>query len=908
MKDGDGTAAAKAYLWTFGSAEFDEARWELRVNGQAVELERKPLEVLQYLLRHAGEAVTKEELLSGVWTGRVVVEAVLPNTIGKLRKALNDNDQDVIATLARIGYRLAVPVARKPVDYLPETSQLSAGDLVPRRQNWCLDRPLARTEGNEVWLASHTKTHESRVFKFSLIGKDLAGLKREVTISRLLREALGERQDFVRVIDWDFEDAPYFVEAEYGGVSLDRWDIKTLSLPQRLEMFAEAADAVASAHAVGVLHKDIKPANLLIYEKDGVPHLRVADFGSSRLFDSGTLDGLGITRLGLTQVEFLSADNSGTPLYLAPEVVAGQSPTIKSDIYALGVTLYQMVVGDFRRPLSPGWENDIEDELLRRDIAEAANGDPSKRPLSAAELSKRICMLEVRREQLALETSVRARVAEGEKKLEKVRARRPWVIAASVLLAAGLGATGWQLNRTITAERIASEQRDKAEVQAKRAEAVVQFLSKDLLSALAPGGEAFEKDPTIKDMLEYASTNVEGKFKDDPATLGSLHAAIGASWSAFDQRDRSSDHFLKAWENNKQAFGESDEQTLLTLYSYAEEVVMAQKFDEAKKLLDEADRLAGPRLMEEGQLAFFSAQRRANYHVQQQEIAEAEPFLKRAIGLLPKVFPDSPRQDAILRMRLADVYRRQDKQDAAEAIIRQTLSDPRFTQETLGDGLINSLRSLLAQILSGQGKYSEAIVLAQKVALTEEERLGKDARTTIINWERVAKIHAAADDCVLALEIRRRIWEIGVAKHGLADRSNLSNGANLAASEEKCGDKSRVLPLVQLVLHEVRKNFGLDDPFNHSFTYLYARTLIDAGRYEEARSELESVNVEKYIAAIGNNGQEQWMNAQRARILIGTGKKEEGRSLLASSLDALEKRDVPGSAQQLAAYRKLLSD
>ena len=113
---------------------------------------------------------------------------------------------------------------------------------------------------------------------------------------------------------------------------------------------------------------------------------------------------------------------------------------------------------------------------------------------------------------------------------------------------------------------------------------------------------------------------------------------------------------------------------------------------------------------------------------------------------------------------------------------------------------------------------------------------------------------------------------------------------------------------MQLVLHEVRKNFGLDDPFNHSFTYLYARTLIDAGRYEEARSELESVNVEKYIAAIGNNGQEQWMNAQRARILIGTGKKEEGRSLLASSLDALEKRDVPGSAQQLAAYRKLLSD
>ena len=53
--------AGKAYCWTFGNAEFDEARWQLRVAGQDVELEHKPLEVLQYLLRHAGEAVASAE-------------------------------------------------------------------------------------------------------------------------------------------------------------------------------------------------------------------------------------------------------------------------------------------------------------------------------------------------------------------------------------------------------------------------------------------------------------------------------------------------------------------------------------------------------------------------------------------------------------------------------------------------------------------------------------------------------------------------------------------------------------------------------------------------------------------------------------------------------------------------------
>ena len=199
-------------------------------------------------------------------------------------------------------------------------------------------------------------------------------------------------------------------------------------------------------------------------------------------------------------------------------------------------------------------------------------------------------------------------------------------------------------------------------------------------------------------------------------------------------------------------------------------------------------------------------------------------------------------------------------------------------------------------------------MLAQKVATEEEGRLGRDARTVIINWERVAKIHSAADSCVSALEIRRRNWEIGIAEHGLADRSNLANGANLAASEQKCGDKSKALPIVQQVLFEVRKNFGLDDPFNHSFTYLYARTLIDAGRFEEALPVLDSVSLDKYIAAVGAFGQEHWMNAQRGRILIGTGRKEEGRSLLASSLDALDKREVPGDAELLAEYRELLTD
>ena len=542
MDDGaDVSRAAKAYCWTFGNAEFDEGRWQLRVAGQDVELEHKPLEVLQYLLRHAGEAVTKDELLAAVWAGRVVVEAVLTNAVGKLRRALADEAQDTVMTLPRVGYRLAVPVSRKAVEFVPDASRLETGDTVPRRPNWKLETPLARTQGNEVWLARHAKTRESRVFKFSLAGKGLHGLKREVTIARLLRDALGERSDFVPVLDWDFEEAPYFVESDYGGVSLDRWpthgDIKDVPIERRLALFVDAAEAVAAAHGIGVLHKDLKPANLLVDGEGEQARLRVADFGSSRLFDSGRLDELGITHLGLTQTQALSVD-SGTPLYLAPEVVGGQSATIKSDVFALGVTLYQLLVGDFRRQLSPGWENDIDDPLLRHDIADAANGDPGKRLESAAALADRIRNLTSRREKRALELAVQARIAEGEKRLAKVRARRPWMMAAMVALALAVGIMGWLLPRAWRSERIASEQRDVAV-------AMNRFVAEDILGAanpLASGNASL----TMSDVLGRSSPKIDARFAHEPELAASLHAVVAGAYYQMSDYAAATRHFEQA--------------------------------------------------------------------------------------------------------------------------------------------------------------------------------------------------------------------------------------------------------------------------------------------------------------------------------------------------------------------------
>ena len=104
------TSEPNRHVWQFADCEFDELRFELRVAGRLVELERKPLDLLRHLLSKPRETFRKEELLEAVWPGVLVVDASLATAVSKLRKALGNND--VIQTVPKVGYRIAVPVTR----------------------------------------------------------------------------------------------------------------------------------------------------------------------------------------------------------------------------------------------------------------------------------------------------------------------------------------------------------------------------------------------------------------------------------------------------------------------------------------------------------------------------------------------------------------------------------------------------------------------------------------------------------------------------------------------------------------------------------------------------------------------------------------------------------------------------
>ncbi len=903
----DITAEARLYRWRFDHAEFDEARLELHVGGLAVDVEQKPLQVLAVLLRHAGEVVTKRELFDAVWSGRVTVDHVLATAVSKLRKALGDNGEALISTLPRVGYRLEGRVERVAVGRRHASAlQLAAGQPVPGREHFLLERQLGASKANEVWFAQQPKTREPRVFKFSADGTRLAALKREATLSRVLHEHYAGGA-FVRVLDWNFETAPFFLECEYGGLDLLAWSAANPGFagwpqPRRIELFLRIADAVAEAHGVGILHKDLKPANVLIAEEAEGARIRLTDFGSSRLLEPERLAELGITELGLTVTQNLSGDSSsGTPLYLAPELIAGEAPTVRSDVYALGVLLYQFAVGDLRRPIAPGWEHDIDDALLRQDIARATDGHPARRLSSAAELAERLRGLEARHAEHERQRIEAARAQELQRRLERDRARRPWLIALAASLVAGLGLSLWLY---ASAER----ERRHAVQEAARAEAIADFLNDDILGGASPGKAGFEKNPSIRDLLDTAASQLGTRFADSPSTRGAVLAALGRAYFNVGARDRGAPYFREAAQLQAQAFGEDDARTLQTRYRLVRSLAFAataEAFTEAEALIDATDAAAAGRIATPTPLALQAALARADYHFQRLQIEPALQALRRAESVQPQVAPDDAYEAFRIRYMIADGLLRLGRLAEGEAQARALLDGPLAAAPGVGVVMRANLQVILARALRGLARYDEALVHAQDAASAVEDSAGADAYAAILASSTIASIHAMAGRCDLALPVQRSVYERSRKRNGDAAKSTLYELGNLGFKEYECGSRETGLRQVADVEHGLREQFGAQDPGAQSFRYFLVKAHTEAGDYEAALALLEGLDAGILAAAESSPGWEHRLAATRGLILVRSGHGAEGRALLAPAVQALAEIDADDDA--LAEWRQALA-
>jgi eukaryotic-like serine/threonine-protein kinase len=798
----------RLYRWRFGAVEFDEARNELRVAGLPVEVEHKPLQVLALLLRHAGEVVTKEELFDTVWAGRITVDHVLATAIGKLRRALETGGEGRIATLPRIGYRFDGPVERIAVGQQPASAlKLEQGQPVPGREHFLLERPLGQTLGSEVWLARQPRSREARVFKFSLDGEHLSAIKREATLARVLHDTLGERDDFVRVYDWNFESPPFFLECEYGGQALPEWAaegdrLASMARDDRIAFFAEIADAVAAAHGVGVLHKDLKPANILVAPRGDGWRPRLTDFGNSRLLQPERLEELGITRLGMT-VDRAGDASSGTPLYLAPELVTGQPATVRSDLYALGVILYQWLVGDLRRPMAPGWEREIDDPLLRRDVAEATDNDPARRLADAAELADRLRRLPQRHAERARREADERAAEALRTALERNRVRRPWLIAAMVVLAVGGTCSSllwWHSER----------QRHVAQQQAARAEAVVRFLD-HALGTISTGNSGHGNDPTIRDMLEYASLPGTGPQWQYPEVRGDIHALLGRSWRYLGDAERGVVEYRTAVRGYTQAFGERHELTLATRYALVRTlsyVQTAQAFAEAGALLDDTDRLAGARLQHGNALALQAAVERGIYHAQRMQVQPALDALRRADRMQREIAPDDAGLAALIRINIADALRQAGRPEESLAWVRAAQGDPLLSRQRIGAVSQALLQSATAQALHDLGRHAEALPLALDALEASTTYLGHDNYFTLMQRSVVASLHAATGDCTAALPLAHGVRERMALDYGEDMQATLVATGRLGEIELRCGQREAGLQRMRQTEQGLRMRFG----------------------------------------------------------------------------------------------------
>src|SRR2546421_2945979 len=186
--------------------------------------------------------------------------------------------------------------------------------------------------------------------------------------------ALMDHPNIARVLDAGATGTgrPYFVMELVRGVKItDYCDEANLSTRERLDLFVEVCHALQHAHQKGIIHRDIKPSNILVTVNDGLPVPKVIDFGIAKATSGQRLTD---KTLFTAFEQFI-----GTPAYMSPEQALLTSPDIdtRSDIYALGVLLYELLTGktpfDAEELLAAGLDE------MRRTIREVEPLKPSTR-------------------------------------------------------------------------------------------------------------------------------------------------------------------------------------------------------------------------------------------------------------------------------------------------------------------------------------------------------------------------------------------------------------------------------------------------------------------------------------------------------------------------------------------------
>jgi serine/threonine-protein kinase len=543
---------------------------------------------------------------------------------------------------------------------------------------------------------------------------------------------------------------PYFVMEYVNGPRFDDYcRDKGLPISERLELFRKICSAVSYAHQHLVIHRDIKPANIRV-TSEGEPKL--LDFGIAKLVDPATS--------AIEQT--MTFASVMTPEYASPEQIRGENITTASDVYSLGVVLYELLTEQKPYKIDNRSATSIaraitEQEPTRPSITVAKN-QQSKTNASPARTNQKalrgdldnIVLKAIRKEPDRRYASVNQfsedirRHLEGRPVIARkdtvgyraskfVRRNKIGVAAAALVfltLIGGIVATGWEAHRT-------NQQRLLAEREKLKAERVNAFLQ-DMLGAAAP--EVKGVDVKVVDLLSEASRRAQTELTNQPDVMAGVLATLGRTYISLTLFGQAEKDLRAALAASLKANGEFNSTTATTMGWLGLALAYQDKAIEGEAMSRKAVALQR-KLHPEGNADLAVALYSVGMNLTWQNHGKAaEPFLQEAVDLLGKYLGENNGYYMAALTELAIVRDQSGKSDDAEKLYRRAIE--------IGSHVERRYRIFLAQAtgyfgehLTTKGSYAEAETnLRQSLAIYREVTGDDNVNTATIGRD-IARVH-----------------------------------------------------------------------------------------------------------------------------------------------------------------------
>jgi predicted ATPase/serine/threonine protein kinase len=338
-----------SYSIRFGNDfDLDPRTYELRRAGRVLKLERIPMDLLLLIIEKKGQLVTRDQIIERIWGKDVFLDTdnSINAAIRKIRQVLKDDPERprFVQTITGRGYRFIAPVVEASpapsVEVAAQPRAAAPGSLIGQQiSHYRILSELGSGGMGVVYQAEDVRLGRRVALKFlpEKLACDRSALKR---FEREARAASSLNHPNICTI-YEVEEhdhQPVIVMELLEGASLkQRIREGPISIDELLDFGIQTSDALEAAHAKGIIHRDIKPGNMFIV---GQGRMKILDFGLAKVCGPDVAK-------DESEEEALTLDGiiPGTTSYMSPEQVRGEELDTRSDLFSLGVVLYEMATG-----------------------------------------------------------------------------------------------------------------------------------------------------------------------------------------------------------------------------------------------------------------------------------------------------------------------------------------------------------------------------------------------------------------------------------------------------------------------------------------------------------------------------------------------------------------------------------